>query len=175
MEASQPCLHQELETLRLRGQASPYSLPHPCGGGTGPEVCGYSSASREAAGSGQIRESVGPGQALGETHEAGGGVRVGVECPSQASTLSFETSPNVLSASKSSLTGSFSPSIFQGSRAWCQPRAFGLFMPLADCGVHQDGHRTPPCLLQIPLQINNITDTVEVLAPLPSPFLLPLP
>lgn len=57
--ASEPCLHQELETLRLRGQAL---FPPPSrGGGTGPEVCGYSSASREAAGSGQIRESVGPG------------------------------------------------------------------------------------------------------------------
>lgn len=102
-------------------------------------------------------------------------MRVGVECPSQASTLSFETSPNVLSSLKSSLTGSFSPGIFQGSRAWCQPRAFGLFMPLADCGVHKDGDRTPPYLLQMLLKRNDITDTVEVLAPIPSPFLLPLP
>ena len=78
----------------------PHSLPHPCGGGTGPEVCGDSSASREAAGSGQIRESPGPGQALGEPYEGGGGGRGG--CLGQASFpsgLHLRLSPNGLSSS----------------------------------------------------------------------------
>lgn len=118
---------------------------------------------------------MGPGKALGETHEgrAGGGGEGGggVSQPSiHFVRPPFETSPNVLSSLKSSLTGFFSPGIFQGSRAWCQPMAFGLFMPLADCGVHQDGDRTPPYLLQLCLKRNNITVQLKPLCQFHLPF-----
>lgn len=52
--------------------------------------------------------------------------------------------------------------------------AFGLFMLLPECGVYQDGDRNLSYLLQIVLK-RNITHTLKVLAPLPSPFFLSVP